>query len=347
MTTVTAERSVPPPGGWEPPVTPEKMPGLRALARRQAGRKMRWVRYQSNRRGTIADAVNARRRLALGLPYWEGFFQRKLLQQARERKDHPVTDAGNAVTKVPASRPHVTLDGLRRSWREGGVCGHCGKILEDEEPVTAVRYVAGRPRNAVICNACVDLGSGWWAKQRLLGVDAYTRDARVVACKGWDVPLHTFTGKDGNEHSFEDWHAFLRDVLQHVIPFAPCEGCGRPVRTARRFLCEPSPRVEVHHHLTDEELEEKKAHEVRIFGSVIFARQDWTTYELAPDAYRFTACSRRCVTAVRRGRGRESEPLICNGCGEVIDAARSDARYCSSACRQKAYRARRITPARS
>jgi hypothetical protein len=41
----------------------------------------------------------------------------------------------------------------------------------------------------------------------------------------------------------------------------------------------------------------------------------------------------------RRAEARAS--LRCQECAEVIDAGRSDAKYCSSACRQRAYRARK------
>jgi len=61
-------------------------------------------------------------------------------------------------------------------------------------------------------------------------------------------------------------------------------------------------------------------------------------------------CSRLCHTAVtnrlRRERAtaaraeREPDKRPCEACGVVFVPARADARYCSSACRQRAYRAR-------
>lgn len=53
----------------------------------------------------------------------------------------------------------------------------------------------------------------------------------------------------------------------------------------------------------------------------------------------WVACSPRCRRRVYRGNvwGRST----CDGCGEAFDASRADARYCSSACRQRAYRQRR------
>jgi len=57
-------------------------------------------------------------------------------------------------------------------------------------------------------------------------------------------------------------------------------------------------------------------------------------------------CSTRCRDLVRRElaaqrRTAERNPVLCAGCHEVMDGPRSDARYCSPACRQRAYRARR------
>ncbi|HYZ13758.1 MAG TPA: hypothetical protein VFA08_09170 [Actinomycetota bacterium] len=67
-------------------------------------------------------------------------------------------------------------------------------------------------------------------------------------------------------------------------------------------------------------------------------------------------CSDECevVTKVDAARARRTDSrnalgLRCQVCDEVIDAGRSDARYCSPACRQKAYRSRRTRrdPART
>jgi hypothetical protein len=60
---------------------------------------------------------------------------------------------------------------------------------------------------------------------------------------------------------------------------------------------------------------------------------------------RHWVCSDYC-SGVAYGRdrrlGRYQEPVDCPICHERIDDRRGDARYCSSACRQKAYRARRV-----
>jgi hypothetical protein len=53
-----------------------------------------------------------------------------------------------------------------------------------------------------------------------------------------------------------------------------------------------------------------------------------------------------CIRVMRVRRRRELRALArtelkCEQCGEQFDADRSDARYCSPACRQKGYRARK------
>ena len=45
---------------------------------------------------------------------------------------------------------------------------------------------------------------------------------------------------------------------------------------------------------------------------------------------------------VRRWQNRRD--TICLACGKMFTPQRSDAKYCSSACRQKAYRSRKVSP---
>lgn len=56
-------------------------------------------------------------------------------------------------------------------------------------------------------------------------------------------------------------------------------------------------------------------------------------------------CSEACGEAARAARRDRTRPPIparrCEMCGELIDATRGDAKFCSSACRQKAYRQRK------
>ncbi len=55
-----------------------------------------------------------------------------------------------------------------------------------------------------------------------------------------------------------------------------------------------------------------------------------------------TTCSRRCSEQAARERKRaKREPRACEVCGDSFTPNRADARYCSSACRQDAYRKRK------
>ena len=69
-----------------------------------------------------------------------------------------------------------------------------------------------------------------------------------------------------------------------------------------------------------------------------------TVHELRYRAMRFcsTACSDRYTADFRRERRAAARAgRRCEQCAELLDAGRVDARYCSSACRQKAYRQRK------
>ncbi len=52
-------------------------------------------------------------------------------------------------------------------------------------------------------------------------------------------------------------------------------------------------------------------------------------------------CSSRCYQRIRRKERREWLRYPCKMCGKAFKPARADARYCSSACRQWAYRRRK------
>jgi hypothetical protein len=52
-------------------------------------------------------------------------------------------------------------------------------------------------------------------------------------------------------------------------------------------------------------------------------------------------CSRECGYHRPRRRAVRHEPRACDVCGETFTPRRADARYCSPACRQRAYRKRR------
>jgi len=59
-------------------------------------------------------------------------------------------------------------------------------------------------------------------------------------------------------------------------------------------------------------------------------------------------CSAACGEAGRAARRDRRRPPLperrCDDCGELLAGGRSDARYCSSACRQRAYRRRQAAP---
>lgn len=91
----------------------------------------------------------------------------------------------------------------------------------------------------------------------------------------------------------------------------PCEGCARPV----------------HESLRTRRYHDEYGRSSR-YGGV----------------QRVVTCSQRCADRVRRSAARvEREPADCATCGERFDHGRRDSRYCSPACRQRAYR-RRTTP---
>ena len=90
----------------------------------------------------------------------------------------------------------------------------------------------------------------------------------------------------------------------------PCEGCGRPVHYIPSWCSPyaPPPR-----------------------------------HALCSDA-----CKGRQQSATARRRRAEARGAtrVCACCGEHFEPARADARYCSTACRMRAYR-RRVTDAKS
>jgi len=57
----------------------------------------------------------------------------------------------------------------------------------------------------------------------------------------------------------------------------------------------------------------------------------------------YRTCSKRCteIAAKRRRRHATTSERSCETCGETFAPPRSDGRYCSNACRQKAYRKRK------
>jgi hypothetical protein len=59
-----------------------------------------------------------------------------------------------------------------------------------------------------------------------------------------------------------------------------------------------------------------------------------------PPRARFPTCSNGCAKRERRARHRRERRLICAGCRREFCPTRRDAKFCSDACRFRAYRAR-------
>ena len=120
---------------------------------------------------------------------------------------------------------------------------------------------------------------------------------------------------------------------------------ARGRRARRRFVCAPCylgrQIVEGRKNFTDgHELAGVEAHPCKQCGFLVV---------LKPDTRRgWHTCSEACRVALyRREKRRLAERRgvelpICQGCGAETDG-RSDQLYCSSACRQRAYRQRRAT----
>jgi hypothetical protein len=85
-----------------------------------------------------------------------------------------------------------------------------------------------------------------------------------------------------------------------------------------------------------------RPHGNRSYDYAAYDDEDADVPERWPRAF----CSQRCRSrvdhdkaATRRIQARQEHgPHQCGGCGEVLDGRRADARYCSGACRQRAYR---------
>ena len=60
----------------------------------------------------------------------------------------------------------------------------------------------------------------------------------------------------------------------------------------------------------------------------------------------YVYCSERCARRIynlhRSEKRARARPSTCTACSEQMSPSRSDARYCSNACRQRAYRKRTI-----
>ena len=100
----------------------------------------------------------------------------------------------------------------------------------------------------------------------------------------------------------------------------PCEACGRPVAN------------EIIERGRDYALRDRRAR-------AIFYNWPLPKEKLA-HWFCSERCAKRCYRAKERERRAEQRLKECAVCGETFEATRSDAKTCSPACRQKAYRRR-------
>ena len=335
---------------------------FRRLARRGAARQMRLAMYPRTH-GSLGEFVAARRQWERGLDGWldelradhlESF--RESLAKFIERGRNPVTEADTAAAAARAQIP-VTREQVLASWNPGGSCGICGKMLEPDEPVT-VAFV-GVPKGrwdttdvrCVVCETCFTdrrvgtiygldewgvvtayskrkhyrapvpiLGDVWCWEDEIESDRKYNRCHYLAKGRGEGMYL---------KHSFR-WS----DAYPYIL-HAPCEGCGRRVRTATRY----SRKVGT-------QQRRRRVPDYERLAAAVGGTEPPTKkirYEIVDEPIHewFTACSARCVTDVRRPAARRAGPAICNTCGEPFDAKRPDALYHSDACRQKAYRERK------
>jgi len=111
-------------------------------------------------------------------------------------------------------------------------------------------------------------------------------------------------------------HAAVHNAVKHgSLERQPCEGCGRGV--FNHIALRPGYRR--------------------------LSRGWYATGHYAEPALR-VFCSDRCArttfNAESKAKRADRDPVDCPACGERVDSRRRDSRYCSSACRQRAYRAR-------
>jgi hypothetical protein len=129
------------------------------------------------------------------------------------------------------------------------------------------------------------------------------------------------------------------DWLGEDIPEGEtCGRCSGIDRYYYRSLCLKHAWAEAEHHLANCEVCGREfVQRTRWFGGSEWSPEREGVARYCDDVCRGVADSER----TRSVRAESRNGLTCEVCGEVLDVARKDARYCSPACRQKAYRARR------
>jgi hypothetical protein len=244
----------------------------------------------------------------------------------------PFTDEELLALDVPAQRRAGTwhddmTDTDRDRWkaarrmldrlaltaaRTADMCGTCGARLYPSE---TVYRASGQPTwqpggRGIVFPSCHDCRCRY---------RDHTKNARFCEECRWSaytwvnwLPERTYCKNSGPDHGGPYCYV-CAPYAWH--PARPCEGCARPVVNHKSVR--PGYRRE----------------------------NGWIqTEDYAPrDSWRIF-CSERCRRAVfgaEQKAKREHDPIDCPVCHERVDARRRDARYCSSACRQRAYRERR------
>jgi hypothetical protein len=274
--------------------------------------------WEASERGqalhAMADALRAMRGDREG-PTWKPLTAADL-----SALDVPALRRDAAYHSGPAERAdherrRVALDTLGRlavtAARTADVCGTCGARLYPSETVyrAAANPESGPDLRGIVYPSC------FACRCRSATHAKYARfcDECRWTSRSWArwYPERVYCKQAGPDHGGpycgtchpRSWH-----------PARPCDGCGRPV--VNHQSVRPGYRRDGGYVLTPD-----------------YAK---------PDTWR-VFCSERCRRSVfhaEQKAKREHEPIVCPVCRERVDARRRDARYCSPACRQHAYRAR-------
>jgi len=202
--------------------------------------------------------------------------------------------------RSPEAKAKAELEQRARST--GDVCGECGtSIYASESVYRAPRFVG---RAYPTCFTC-----------RCHGVGHNSSSGRCDECQpgGTWAKVRWFCSAAYSPTHPSPYCANCHPKAWRLVQ--PCEGCGRGV--FNHIALRPGYRR--------------------------LSRGWYATGHYAEPALR-VFCSDRCArttfNAESKAKRADRDPVDCPACGERVDSRRRDSRYCSSACRQRAYRAR-------
>lgn len=220
------------------------------------------------------------------------------------------------ATREEAAAREVARRLLRRlevtAAETGDRCGSCGRPFE---PMETVYRAAGNPAADVaerdrVFPSCADCLCRSGISHQATYCDRCRPGGNRTWARWWADRF--YCDKAGPDHA--------GPYCQTCHPRSwraprPCEGCERPV--VNHVSVRPGYR-----------------------------RDGWyvRTLDYGDEGTWRVFCSERCRRAVFRVEkklNRQRELVNCATCGERVDARRADSRYCSSACRQRAYRRRK------